>query len=1692
MDFVSKAIANQVDKVNESLRLFQKPKTIDNPQINIVPQVSTNVPRETFQDTKKPESFELIPDSEKPFFHLKETQKQTKIDESSAEYYADELNKSFSVFNEQQKKNISKNINQYVKPDMDYSEKTDVMKNLMLIEQYNTLPKTVRDTIKTYAETKKLGINEVKELYAQAITMQTKDKVDVLIDFLKSDKDNQTIMMKDMKEIYLNIAPDALPEEKKSLVVEKIEKIRDDLKTRQNLAEKNEKFASIIESSDAVKSLVGFTPDEFAALLGDPNAKPEGFQLEKIKTGEYANPVTLGKDLFKESLKAGGSALWAVYGMIQRDAQYGTGMALKLKSMYEEFIDNDKDAAEAYGALSKQVIDAAKEDTTFGFFSLSPPRKSFDSYDMFDVLIGRYEEPKQLSYLDAIGFNPVKTATDLTKTYFQNKYLEESFKKENKLSTLELYKRYAHNTMVTTWGFLGDAVLSPLSLFTAPMKIAGSEAKTIKTAVVKAPTVEIFKDRILASTRLIEQGVKKQMTEIAGGIGYEDIKKALKNADDLVFDAKKMTEAEFLQKKSLMDIAGVSPEQIIKIRDLGKEYNKLSSVRDQILQANMKLQQSRKMNAPMMLEEQQMLVSQIVNLSDEYNQIAINIAEQAKIPLPNALKDSAKLYKQTANNMDAIVVSGMARMSKSGLELMKQYKSNVGALDTIGNFNAEVKLAIDAMKDPKLFDEGITWFGIEIPGTRKIITGLKEARTKMGLFTRFPTGDEASERLISKYVLEHEGHKQATELFIRQSSKDLTEAELVRVSFAIETGMIDQLPPKLKVAAMQGQDSFNAAYKHAEEATKEALQLWKKRGVSDDVIGGFEDIKKFGKVTEDRKVRWLKSGMTTDQIAKTENDLLRLDLAGNYIEDYQTMIYKDKTKLHQIKELAQDQRKTGVRKASPIYDRLDVGLMDEYSRTRMFKDRKQAMAVYSDDVAKWYNEKIYPKELKQYNIAKKSLEKSGDIKGAMNLMKPQKMVKENVSGFINKTVDDFVMSGEQKYLDLIEGMNKVGVNVELRLDNIMRSRLNSANNALLRRRLNIDLAKNFGINDTMQNYFKDKMFVTAASEEFHGVKIPEGIKRALIDLDTPDKKTMLRMEMDARAYWSSSFQGLDYQQKIGFKRMFLKQLHYQFLDKLDTVNGWFASMVTTIHPQFHMRNAYSNTIMNFWDKGARAFDPVLAKKTLNLVSNINTKGYGRNILFKNKFDKVVTGEEMLTMMRESGVLSGVKNKAGMASDEMALYRRFFETNPLNKAGQGIEDFYRAQNFIISWEQGYSIADAAMNSQRALINYQNTTKFQKEFINRTMPWMTFFKENFKNSMRTLIKYPERVFASTRVSAHLSGGNIENKSDISQATTQYNRAPIFSDEYYDPATGKMVVMQTTRTNNPFEDMFRFTGVMRKAYEGLAYLSENQSELASGKFQEAFKESGDLLYPVHKIGIAFADMLFGGKIIQNEKINPVFEKYLSKVPMGYRKMLGIDIDRDKKTGKFFLELDAVANIMFEMTGAGRTLYQMGVIDDEQYSAIEAVDKLIGVFGRKKYDLDEAKKIKMQVTAKQVENASNIIRKSLKDINIDYVYEEKFQEQVNKNNPNPNYGNRVDGTKKGKGFLGELKRPDGSVSTELSIEVTIDGKKTLIPSLVPTLTKSEIDYLLNGGKMTQSISRKAYDHAIERKKKGLSPFAD
>jgi hypothetical protein len=95
-----------------------------------------------------------------------------------------------------------------------------------------------------------------------------------------------------------------------------------------------------------------------------------------------------------------------------------------------------------------------------------------------------------------------------------------------------------------------------------------------------------------------------------------------------------------------------------------------------------------------------------------------------------------------------------------------------------------------------------------------------------------------------------------------------------------------------------------------------------------------------------------------------------------------------------------------------------------------------------------------------------------------------------------------------------------------------------------------------------------------------------------------------------------------------------------------------------------------------------------------------------------------------------------------------------------------------------------------------------------------------------------------------------------------------------------------------------------------------------------------------------------------------------------------------------------------------------------------------------------------------------------------------------------------RPDGTMKGSGFLGGMKRLDdpSSVSSEISIGVDWGSGEKLIPTMVPTLDSNEINYLLStpedkifesNPELGKKIEQKAVRFAKERESQGLPFFA-
>jgi hypothetical protein len=111
-------------------------------------------------------------------------------------------------------------------------------------------------------------------------------------------------------------------------------------------------------------------------------------------------------------------------------------------------------------------------------------------------------------------------------------------------------------------------------------------------------------------------------------------------------------------------------------------------------------------------------------------------------------------------------------------------------------------------------------------------------------------------------------------------------------------------------------------------------------------------------------------------------------------------------------------------------------------------------------------------------------------------------------------------------------------------------------------------------------------------------------------------------------------------------------------------------------------------------------------------------------------------------------------------------------------------------------------------------------------------------------------------------------------------------------------------------------------------------------------------------------------------------------------------------------------------------------------------------------------------------------------------------FAESVEKRlNPptKKDYGDRPDGSKKGKGWLGDVYLENGDVATEFSTQsdaVKVNGKRINFPTLVPTLTPEELGVMkkviATNGSIPEEIMQKAIQHARKRLSENKSVFVE
>lgn len=187
----------------------------------------------------------------------------------------------------------------------------------------------------------------------------------------------------------------------------------------------------------------------------------------------------------------------------------------------------------------------------------------------------------------------------------------------------------------------------------------------------------------------------------------------------------------------------------------------------------------------------------------------------------------------------------------------------------------------------------------------------------------------------------------------------------------------------------------------------------------------------------------------------------------------------------------------------------------------------------------------------------------------------------------------------------------------------------------------------------------------------------------------------------------------------------------------DAINNTFKTWVTVLFPSFHFRNvAMSNVANSFLDLGFSAFDPRMLRHSAAILT-------GEAGEFATRQGARYSYDEIRELARQHNIY---QTGAGFA--ELTGKRPLMERGPgavARKVGATFESEARLRLFLSHLRRGSDPMQAAARVKSALFDYQNLSRFEKDFLKRGIPFVTFQRKNLPYQLRKLRETPGRQAA-----------------------------------------------------------------------------------------------------------------------------------------------------------------------------------------------------------------------------------------------------------------------------------------------------------------------------------------------------------
>lgn len=451
---------------------------------------------------------------------------------------------------------------------------------------------------------------------------------------------------------------------------------------------------------------------------------------------------------------------------------------------------------------------------------------------------------------------------------------------------------------------------------------------------------------------------------------------------------------------------------------------------------------------------------------------------------------------------------------------------------------------------------------------------------------------------------------------------------------------------------------------------------------------------------------------------------------------------------------------------------------------------------------------------------------------------------------------------------------------------------------------------------------------------------------------------------------------------------------------------------------------------------------------------------------------------------------------------------------VGRAGQRVQDFTRSAVFLDILLQNSKIPglklqdaidDAIKVTRKALFDYHDLTATERHLFKNLFPFYTFTAKNIPRQLEVLFTEPKRFAYLARAYNGLwnTDDEIFTKDNLPDWLKNAMGVPVRRkqidgvDQYvvWSP-TGWIPMTEINELAEMFRSPFK-TGETQFDEAGKFFLS---------RLSPIFKEPVEQLmnydsFTARKIDAGEIRDVFG--ISTNPRIAHLIRNI----------RLVTELDR-LNPGGIFTELGKVRGHWTderphrrEPSGAYRALRAatgMSLFDQKPLQEMRNESIRLSIEANKLQR--EVRRSYAQGQIKEAERLMGRVQEKQRGlINLRARVEryrqgrarEVQEQEKRKVGAKPEFGTRADGTQKGYGFFGEMPIKGGGIATEYSIGVNFDGKEVQIPSLVPTLTKSELNLMVNDiipnkKPVPRDIVKKAVEHAKARMRQGKSPFAD